>query len=161
MSEISTIDQKLLRYASSKSPAEISELVGGTLSPKEVASRVMELLNERNWLTVLQRKQLLTDKLSDLLDRYYDWAMDGSVKSADVVFKAISEIRKLLAEDTDTLEEAMLKISMAHAERMGMAIAAGFGLLLERLKTPEDEAELILQEVMPIAMAKVDEGVEA
>lgn len=159
MSQPNPIDQKILRQAAYKSPAEISADLGNTLSPEEVASRAIELLESLDWLTVLQRKKLLLVRLEALLDRYWDWAMEGSVKSAQsVVIPAIQEIRKFVEKDSNDLEEAMLKINDVHAERMGMALAKGFQAILDRSGVDEKEAEVIVLEVMPLAMAEIDEA---
>jgi len=162
MSEITKLDQKIMRLAAYKSPVEISETMGGTLSPEEIASRTQEILASRDWLTVMQRKQMLLYKLEEIVDRYFDWAMDGSVASfKGVVLPAIQEIRKLVAEDRESLEEFMLRISDSHAERMGMGFAAGFQYVIEHIKSdPERDADELVLEAVPIAMKKVDADME-
>lgn len=158
MADISNFDQKILRLAAYRSPVEISEQLGGTITAAEVASRTQELLASRDWLSIMQRKQMLLFKLEEIIDRYWDWAMDGSVKSfQNVVLPAIQEIRKLVSEDKETLEDFMLRISDSHAERIGMGFAIGFRKLIDAMQAePERDADELLLEVVPIAMKQVD-----
>lgn len=162
MQEISNLDQKILRLAAYRSPAEISEQLGGTLTAAEVASRTQELLASRDWLSIMQRKQMLLFKLEEIIDRYWDWAMDGSVKSfQSVVLPAIQEMRKLISEDRESLEDFMLRITDSHAERIGMGFAIGFRRAIELMQAePERDPDSILVEVVPIAMRQVDAEME-
>ena len=163
--ELSVIDQRLLRYAAHKSPTESSEILNGTVTPAEVASRVQTLLRSRNWLTTLQRKQLLADRLYELLDAYWEWALQGSIKSTDVVFKSIKELRQLLEEDRVSIDQAMTLITESHAERMGQAVALSFRRLLEILVernvgVSDEDVEPILRQVLAPAMEEIDQGVQ-
>lgn len=61
------IDVKLLALADGHSPEEISQRLGGTVTPKGVATRITELLKARNWLTAAQLDQLITLKMIGIL----------------------------------------------------------------------------------------------
>jgi len=162
VSELTTIDKRLLRYAAYKSPEEISELLNGVVSPAEVASRVMELLRSRDWLSTLQRKQLLNERLWELTDVYWDYALQGSVKSAELVLKAVKEIRAMLEEDKTNIEDAMMRITTEHGQQMGKAISASFELLLQELserniKIDDKDADEILLKVLKPAFTSIEE----
>lgn len=162
MSELTTIDKRLLRYAAYKSPEEISELLNGVVSPVEVASRVMELLRSRDWLSTLQKKQLLTDRLWELTDTYWDYASQGSIKSAEIVLKSLKEVRSVLDEDRINIEEAMTRITTEHGQQMGKAIAASFEMLLKELESRDikidaKDADEILLKVLKPAFTSIEE----
>lgn len=65
--EISRLDDKMLAMADSRSPKEISDALGGVISPTRVASRIKELLESRDWLTEAQQDQMVSLKMRDLL----------------------------------------------------------------------------------------------
>lgn len=165
MSELTTIDKRLLRYAAYKSPEEISELLNGVVSPVEVASRVMELLRSRDWLSTLQRKQLLMERVWTLMDTYEDYAFQGSIKSAELVLKAVRELRTMLADDKNALETSMFLINESHAEKMGQAVALSFEKLLSELTARDvgisrDDASEILEAVLAPALKEIDNNTD-
>ena len=66
-SELSRIDQEILRYAASRSPEEISEKFNGAIEPARVSALTKELLGRRDWLTMAEREMLLIVRLENVL----------------------------------------------------------------------------------------------
>lgn len=71
------LDAKILRLAGNyRSFADISEEIGGVLSPLEVGSRLDEILTNPDWLTDIKEERILRWKMAKLLetleDRYQD-----------------------------------------------------------------------------------------
>lgn len=63
------LDQRLLANAANMSPDELSRLIGGVMSPVQVAAHVKKLLAARDWLTEAELDNLITYKLQSALTR--------------------------------------------------------------------------------------------
>ena len=63
------LDEKLLRWADHMSPEQISEKLGGTLSPAKVRLRIEELVGTTFWLDDAKREQITLWKMHRLLER--------------------------------------------------------------------------------------------
>lgn len=87
---ISEIDEKILRYAATYSPEEISVKLGGIASPGRIAARVQALLHSRDWLTSTQQDQLITFKLQRILLDFEDRVLD--VDNAKIRISLLKDI---------------------------------------------------------------------
>lgn len=68
--ELSRIDTTILRYCDSRSANEISEMLGGTVSPARVAALKEELLASRKWVTQAQEEELVLYRLRNIVSRF-------------------------------------------------------------------------------------------
>jgi hypothetical protein len=78
-SELSRIDQEILRYAASRSPEEISEKFNGAIEPARVAALTKELLARRDWLTMAEREVMLIIRLENILNDLERVRTDGDL----------------------------------------------------------------------------------
>lgn len=93
--EISRLDDKMLSMADSRSPKEISQALGGVITPTRVAARIKELLETRDWLTETQQDQMVSMKMKKLLARLEEnsqnFITDDAAKVQLAALKAIGE----------------------------------------------------------------------
>jgi hypothetical protein len=73
-----SVNETILRYADTKSPEEISQMLGGLITPARVASQTKELLTSRNWLDQIDQERLVFHKLRALLTN-----LEGQYTSLD------------------------------------------------------------------------------
>lgn len=158
------IDRQLIRAAASdkRSPKELSKAVNGLLSPEKAAARLIELLDESDWLTVVQERRLLIMNLRELLDALYEEAITHKNP------KLIGEYRKTLENLADrilgatiNLDDVTTKLTRAYAEHFAKAIGAAFDQMpkaLEEAGVTIDMEEIngVFQEVLPVAVAILD-----
>jgi len=156
VSETTALDDKILKLAPRMSPMEISSEINGVLSPSQVAARVKELLESRDWLSVLEKKKILNDRIWAMMDVYERFALDGNLKSADVFLRAAKELRQMLAEDSNAVDDQITRVTSAYAEAMAKAIGAALQMLMKRVRVPEEKALAILDEVIPVAVKELE-----
>jgi type III secretion system FlhB-like substrate exporter len=158
---ISAIEKRMMSLLGpNKSPWEVSEELNGIMTPIEVHQRSQEILNERNWLSVLQLKMLMMDEIWRTFKKFAEFSADGSPKAARAMLDAAKELRVLMDQDTETIQEAMLKITNSHAERMGQAIAEVVVRVLSGIEATDEQAEkadVLVLEVVPEVVKKLDD----
>lgn len=84
------LDDKIIQYAGSHSPEEISFMLGGMVSPERIMSRTHELLKTRGWLTIAQSQQRLHLVLNQLLAKMQDKYLD--IDNAKVMLAMVKEL---------------------------------------------------------------------
>lgn len=90
--EISRLDDKMLSMADSRSPKEISQALGGVITPSRVAARIKELLESRDWLTEAQQDQMVSLKMRELLGKLEEqFFTEDNAKVQLAYLKAIGE----------------------------------------------------------------------
>lgn len=154
--EPSAIDQKIMRLATHRSPAEISEALNGVVTPEEVRNRLQTLTQDRNWLSLLQRQWLILENLSELTYTYNKYALDGHIKSADLVLRGLSEMRKMVEGMQTSLEGKMAEITDAQAIKMGNAITQALTVVILGLGADNKRANELMLEAMPVAMKEIE-----
>lgn len=177
--QLSGLDSRLLDLASrGKSPDEIAEELG--ISSIRAAQRIKEILRRRDWLSSIERKALLHDKLVKLSD-YVQQQMDDQenlepyeTARGQVVFPTVDprwadQMRKLIKDMNDQINlsgsevnSEMNKIRRAHAKLMVGAVNLAFEYMILDVKKryPEIE-ELDLRSIMEMAMPLAISSIEA
>jgi len=164
---IGAVDKILLRGASSgKSPEELSALTGGVIKPAKAAQRVRDILSSRDWLSILEKKQLLVDDMMALKDVLYEKAVtyeEGG--AAGDLIKVLTTMQRMLSEEKVDLTEAMTQIRKAHAQMMIAAIRIALERSMLELEkrypdVPGSELVEIFQLALPEAVAEVESRVK-
>lgn len=98
------VDDAILRYCDSRSAEDISELIGGQLTPTEVAERAKELLKSPDWLTEADLQRLVDLKLRRILSELEVQFL--SLDNAKVQLALLKEIgarldRRMAARDDE------------------------------------------------------------
>lgn len=161
------LDRLLLRGASAgKSPKELSALTNGVLSPERAAQRVRDILASRDWLSQLERKQLLLDDISQLKDTLMEKAVEyKSLDHAKALMPLLKLLKDVLEADKIDVTQAMAQIREGHARIMLGAIQLAFenaALELSRRHpdVPRAELQALILESLPPAVEAVEARVE-
>lgn len=160
------LDRKLLRAASDGlSPKEMSSAVGGTVPPEAAAQRVRDLLESRNWLTVMEQEQLLLEELNDILARMRQWVDAGSINHIKATMQAIKLKTDMLQKNKMTPEEAANIIRDGQARIMLSAIQAAMMASVDELSRRypqilESEVREVFMLALPGAVDAVERRIE-
>lgn len=128
MPELTTLDEKLLQMAADGMSAQEMAAETGQ-SPAKALLRVKEILRERDWVTEIERRQLLAQDLYELKrkvqeqNRDVDWITDKQVIALSKVIRDIDEVMEKNSAITATMLE---KVSQAQSVAMLRLIEAGF-----------------------------------
>lgn len=138
-------DDKVLAMAGTHSPEEISEALGGTVSPAKIAAHTQSLLRSKNWLTATQEDRLITIRLNNMLldleDRFRTIDLD-SVKVRLAILKEIgARLDKRAAATTEDLNKLYGNQGRIMAQAFDLALSYMKGALREAVD-PEKWEEL-------------------
>lgn len=165
---LGNIDRILLRGAAAhKSPTEIAKLTNGVLKPAEVAVRVQEILDDRDWLSEAQTKALLVDDLMQLKDVLVEKAVTfKNLDAAKPLISVLTQLDRTLTAEKFDLNKAMNEISRAHAFLLLQAMDLAFEKLcldIERAHPEISRAELttLRQAALPDAIKAIESRVPA
>lgn len=115
----SSLDSRLLSLAR-RSPVEIAELTG--LDAGFVASRIVELLESRDWLSDRQQERLLLEEIGELKDLAlaavrsagdageFAAAANVALRSLRLVSERLDARRKLVDADIEALTAAQARV---------------------------------------------------
>lgn len=160
------IDKALLQEAAKrKSLEEISAAIGGVLSPAECGTRINQILESRDWLSVLDQKRLILEDAAMMLDRLRaqmeqtEWVTKDD---ANAFRTALKDMLEMIDNVTSKDEAQMMRIVDAHARVMAQAIRLGYErALFELQKTfdiDERAAYEALEASMPIVFENLTDG---
>lgn len=156
------IDKKLVRLAAQKkSLVEISKEIGGVLTPAECGARINDILDSRDWLSVLNQKRLILDDaawLANKLHSQIDKMEYVNKDDAAVYIRSLKELLGMINDITMQDEATMMRIAEVHARIIAGAIRVGFEDVLARLDVPEQDAYIVLEEAMPAAFNELVDG---
>lgn len=106
--KIADIDRVLLRYADSRSPAELSLLVQNVLTPEECAARVSSLLEKSDWLSMTQQDALVTLKMRQLISELED--QPRSTRNAEVLIRSLEVLGNRLEKRAQATESDLTRL---------------------------------------------------
>ena len=159
----SALDSKLLSMAR-KSPAEIAEATG--MKPEEVAERISQLLETRDWLSDRQQERLLLEEIAGLKDMVMDRVKFADEKEFTGVANVALRTLKLISERLDARKKLVVadidEITSAQARLFGKAFDVALQDIVGNFKAlesvPEDEdIDILVSEALKKAV-KVLEG---
>lgn len=178
---LSVLDKKILEAAAqNKSPEEIAALAGTT--PERAAQRVREILKTRDWLSIIERKQLLMNDFYDLraylvdmmeADRnpneQYDIKGHPFIPPSDPRWAAnmnvlLKELRRIIEADEKVVKRDVDTIHQAQANLMVRAIGIAFNRMVTQLTEhyPELDPQIaydLMESALPHAMSTVEDRV--
>lgn len=106
--KMADLDRTLLRYCDSRSPAELSLLIGGALTPEECAARVSSLLEKSDWLSMTQQDALVTLKMRQLIAELED--QPRSTRNAEVLIRALEALGNRLEKRSQAIESDLQRL---------------------------------------------------
>lgn len=127
-------DRQLVREAASKlgqvSAQDLSDAVGGTLTPAQALSRTMEVLEKIDPFTVAQKQKLATIELSNLISSMRQDAISiGDDKARNTMLRGLELYFKRLDAATMSIDDIVTKLSVDHAKFFASALMAAFGII--------------------------------
>lgn len=157
--EIATVtpnqwDERMLLRADSMSPEEISVYLGGVIRPKTVAARITELLKTKNWLTLMQQRQLLDWKLRRILGTLEGRFLD--LDNAMMQLRLIREINKQLDKREASTTVDLEKLYGNQGRIMAQAFDIALSYMKGALRSQVDAAEWDSLQVEALAHARAE-----
>lgn len=157
--ERSDLDRLLLSLA--KRPInEIADETG--MSPEAAAERLSYLLRSNGVLEDLYREQILIEDLWVLKDKLLEQVDDVGARNIAGVVNATRALIQLSLDRLDQQRERnradIDRIDNMHAEVLGRALGAAMAAFIEKMGSNEEEAFIIMEEVLPGAFAIISEN---
>jgi len=162
-----SVSNRLLLENARYSPREIEERTG--IDALVAVARINELLEQRDWLTMRQREQLLIIDLEDMIDdlkkRMQNAADEDYAAIATVSVRAMKLISERFDAQRKAIEQDITRITSAQAKMYGSSFDAALETILKGLQEehPEiDRAELrsLTRQGMIAAKQKLEEYVD-
>lgn len=144
--KIADIDRILLRYADSHSPAELSLMVKGALSPAECSARVASLLEKQDWLTMTQQDALVTLKMRQLIAELED--QPRSTRNAEVLIRALETLGNRLEKRATAIESDLNRLYAWQGQLLMEALTIIVEHLQARLSLDGDDFKDAVEEGM-------------
>lgn len=103
---LSEIDQTLIRYGDTESAEALSFRIKGLLSPAQCAARLTILLDTPDWLTAAQQDQLVTQKMRMLVVKLEEMMVDTpNARIAEVLGAQLERIGTRLDKRSEATEK--------------------------------------------------------
>lgn len=106
--QLSEIDQVIIRYGDTLSPAQIAFKLGGVLTPEQVLSRLHKLTETPDWLSAAQEDQLITLKMRVLVTELGDLPL--TARNAEVILRGLEAIGARLDKRAAATEADLSKL---------------------------------------------------
>lgn len=180
---LSVTDKRLLALARrSMSPEEISEELGGLISPARAAQRIREILRSHDWLSMEEQQGLLLLDMLELRDILMDHVRNegGLIEdprgggtyysfgdprwSANLIRLLDTMGKQILAAKAD-VDTVKVQLRRKHAAVMTQAIEVAFRIVargvLERTEEVDEQTMLaLLEDAVPRAITIVEANTE-
>lgn len=88
--QLSEIDAVIVRYADTLSPAQIAHKIEGALTPQQVLTRIGQLLETSDWLTLAQQDMLVTLKMRQLVIELEE--QPRTSRNAEILIRALEAV---------------------------------------------------------------------
>lgn len=170
---LSGFDQNLLELsAKGMSLQEISDEIGGVMTPADVHVRVRQIVGARSWLGYLEKQSIILLGIMELVDhtravvfgRHKD-AEDnpvfGSASWADLLRKLWNDVARMTREYQVDAEKIRTDLTQAQSRMMIDAIDRAFVVLMRQLKTKHpDIDEAWVRAEMGVALSEAIRSVD-
>lgn len=133
--EANWVDDTILRFADSMSPVEISQKLGGIVSPEAVASYTQRLLEQRDWLTENQEARIIELKLKRILSQLEEQftSLDNAKVQTMLLREIGNRLDKRIATRNDDLNTYNQNVGRALAEAVDVYFAYIKGALRDEI----------------------------
>lgn len=136
--KLSELDQALLRYADTLSPKELSAKIDFMLTPEQVAARISQLLEARDWLDRAQQDRLVTLKLRQLIVELEE--APRTTRNAEVLIRALEALGNRLDRRMEATERDLQRLYAFQGAVMLDAVSAALNAVRTTLTaTPRKE----------------------
>ncbi|WP_217181632.1 hypothetical protein [Streptomyces sp. AC495_CC817] len=154
-SELSRIDQTILRYCDSESAEEISRRLGHVITPERVAAQKEQLLTSKKWLTATQEEELVLYRMRNVLAQLEEQFLD--LDNASVQLRYLKEIGNRLDKRREATQFDLETYDLNVAREMTRVyeIALGFMKGALRGEIDPDVWDEVAREALAHAGAEV------
>lgn len=154
------MDEAILRYADSRSPEEISYMLGGIVRPERIMSRTAELLKSRDWLSRQQQQQRLYLVLSSMLATLQEKYLD--LDTAKVILATVKTLFKQASELSATTEDDLNKLYGNQGLIMARVVDGALGYMRGALRehVPAEMWDELVEEALLHARDEIAKHVE-
>lgn len=168
--ELSGLDARLLTMAAShKSPEEMSEELGGSISPARAAQRVREILSSRDWLSHAAQEQLVMQEMVELKDRLKNliarWDEADYLHGLDprmiaMLQKMLTDLLKAVEQRRKAASTERITIRTAHAALIVSAIERSFRMMMHELSEHYKIDEIVARDALEAALPRAIEAIQ-
>ena len=134
--DLSRIDTTILRYCDSESPEEISQRLGGVITPERVAAQKETLLASKQWLTATQEEELVLYRMRNILSQLEGQYLD--MENAMVQLRFLKEIGSRLDKRREATQIDLETYDMNAARQMVAAYDIAIGYMKGALRSEVD-----------------------
>ena len=162
MRSANAVDSKILQYAGSHSPEEISYMLRPLIiSPERIMARTQELLKSKNWLDLAQNQQRLHLVLQDMLSKIQSQFLDKD--NAKIILGTVKELfsqtERMGRATEDDLNKLYGNQGLIMARVVDTALSYMRGAFREEIDPERWDAALA--EALTIAQAEIAKHTEA
>lgn len=177
--KLSYLDSTLLRCASNRMTLQqISEEIGGVLTPAQCGQRVREILKSYDWMSDLDQRGLILMDFIELKNILFDRVRseggtvrneDGSIyysfgdpRWAAALTKVLEQLSKLVSREQPKLDAERQMLRRAHAKVMIEAVELAFRKLTLDIRESYPEVdEMVLRGFLETALPSAIQAIEA
>lgn len=139
LTQLQQADEVLIRYADTLSPADISYKINGLLSPSQVRTRIIQLLETPDWLTSIQQDQLVTLKMRQLIVRLEEMTLTS--RTAEILIRALEALGNRLDRRYQANEVDLHRLYAFQGAAFLDAVTSAMAEMKHRLTTGEPITE--------------------
>ena len=157
LTSLSEVDQVIVRYADTLSPAQIAHKIKGILTPEQVMARIGQLLEAPDWLTLTQQDMLVTLKLRQLVVELEE--QPRSSRNAEILVRALEAVGSRLDKRQAATEQDLAKLYAFQGSVMLDAIQKAMEHMKKTLtSTPQEAAtwDTALASALRVAQLEVE-----
>ena len=145
MAEGKSVDDTILRYADSRSPEEISRMLGGMVSPAQVAAHTKRLLTSRDWLEKKEQEDLAFYQLKATLAELREGYRDVATRKLELQYisKLFDRIDKRSLVTEDQLHTYNANVGRIMGRVVDMALSYMKGALREEVDAAKWDALML------------------
>lgn len=156
---VGAFDAIILRHCDSKSPAEISEMFNGAITPKGVAKRVQELIENPNWLTQAQQEEIILRRMRELVAKIEEQSKEyRSVEMYEAHIRALEAVAKRVDKrrETNAVDLNSLYGNQAAIMLRALDLATGYLRGAFREQIDQEKWDEAIREGMSLARKEVE-----
>lgn len=138
LTSLSDVDAVIVRYADTLSPAQIAHKIEGILTPQQVMTRIGQLLESSDWLTLTQQDVLVTLKMKQLVVELEE--QPRTSRNAEILVRALEAVGTRLDKRKEATEQDLSRLYAFQGTVMLDAIQKAMEHMKKQLTSSPDSA---------------------
>lgn len=163
LEDLNALDKKILDgHVENKSPREISDEMGGVMSPERVMQRTAELLDSHDYLDDHRKLQLVVYEMGKAKAMLFKMLENGDIRAAPTLRAILRDLAGVITKSNEKYAEQMMRVYEVHARVMAKAIkvamlAASLELQNAHPEIPPAEINAAFTNNLPLALESLKE----